>query len=438
MSLDVARSHVLEAQLELSSAAQHLADALVALEETVTPPPIGTPALLEAAIAASVPGAVLTLATSLVYPGPLTVRTPITLKSETYDVRQGLRMERDEPAPRFLNGLTLAGDDVQGLGLDVRHTDPLRTIVTVSGARCLLDRVRVLGDPLKGGKRGIDFRGSTQAQLRHFLIDDIFAATIDTQAIYSGTMGPGGGLIVDDGYASAAGQGCMFGGEDPASADHIPSHIAITRSRFTKNPLWMLPRGGAGVLTAGQHAQQVKCAIEFKNAIDVVVDDCDLEGAGTSDGMQGFLIIATPRNQGNTARFSTVQDLTIKNCRGRLAAGIANLLGSDNLHPSGPLAGFTLQEFTASDIDPTGITGGRGWLFQLDRAPQRVTLDGVTVTGGHLQALGMFLGAAPIGFVARRLQLPPSKYGWKINAGKSGHAALQAYMPDAQLDDSVI
>jgi hypothetical protein len=105
--------------------------------------------------------------------------------------------------------------------------------------------------------------------------------------------------------------------------------------------------------------------------------------------------------------------------------------------PSGPLADFVLRDSTFSVINPQGITGGAGRLFMFDRSPQRVTIDTVTVTGDHLNALGYFSGAAPTGLALRRLSLPPAKYGWKIDGGGMGVAALKAYAPDADLDDTV-
>jgi hypothetical protein len=303
----------------------------------------------------------------------------------------------------------------------------------------VLDRIRVLGDPVQGGKRGIDFRGATEATLRNFYIDDVFQTTIDTQAIYTGTMGPGGGLVIDRGYACAAGQGFMSGGEDPATAANTPSNIRITRVRFTKKRAWMLPRDGAAVLVPGKHAQQCKCAVEFKNVKNLVMEDCDLEGAGTTAGQAAALIDATVRNQNGAAPWSTVENVRITNCRGTTAGAIVNVLGSDNQHPSGTLTGFTIEGFTATAIDPKGITGGSGRLFQFERAPIDVTLTDITVAGAHLAAAGYFIGKAPpVRLTIAGVVLPPTTYGWKIDAGKAGRAALLAYMPDAQLDETVI
>ena len=154
-------------------------------------------------------------------------------------------------------------------------------------------------------------------------------------------------------------------------------------------------------------------------------------------GQGAYLFVFTPRNQGGNAPWSTVQDVIINNCTGQFAGGVITLLGSDNVHPSGPCANITLRDCSFTDIDPQGITKGAGRLFTFDRSPQRVTLDGITVTGQNLSALGYFSGAAPVGLVLTRLNLPTARYGWKIDAGGMGVAALHAYAPDLVTDASV-
>lgn len=419
MSSDSARPFLLTAQ-------QAIADALRELDAAAPPPVlplISTPAAFDLALAAAAPMAVLRLASTLVYPGALTLSKAVTLQSE---IAATGRMTRDESAPTFLGGIRVTGDDVNLWGLAIRHTSPLTDIVVLSGARPVLDRCRILGDPVSGAKRGIAANGSAMT-IRRCYIDDCWQPAQDTQAIGAWDMGPG--LLIDDCYLSGGAQAVMLGGADPASEGRTPRNVTIQHSTLTKNPKWFAQK------------VQLKCALEIKNAITVRVTDCALEYAGTSMGQGAYLIVLTPRNQGGQAPFSTVQDVVISGCTGRWAAGIATLLGSDNVNPSGPLADVTITDCGFTDIDPTGITGGTGRLFAFDRSPQRVTLDGITVTGANIAALGYFSGAPPVGFVAKNLRLPPSKYGWKIDGGTgkggAGKAALLAYMPDAALDGTV-
>lgn len=414
MSTDTARPFLLQAQ-------DAIAAALRELDGTAPPigPAITTPEGLDLALAQAPTGAVLRLASTLVYPTALTLTRPVTLQG---DIVGTARMTRDEPAPTFKVGIRVTADDVSLIGLAIRHTNPKTDIVVLLGARPLLDRCRILGDPISGAKRGIAANGAEMV-IRRCYIDDCWQPAQDAQAICAWDMGPG--LLITDCYLSGGAQAVMIGGADPSSSARIPRTILIDQSTLTKNPTWYA--GGV----------QIKCALELKNAIGVKVTGCVLEYAGIAMGQGGYLIVLTPRNQGGTAPYSTVQDVLISHCIGRFAAGILNLLGSDNNSPSGPLTNVTLRDSSFTDIDPQGITKGAGRLFMFDRAPQDITIENVTVTGQHLAALGYFSGAAPTGLVLKQLALPPAKYGWKIDGGGMGAAALKAYAPDADLDASV-
>lgn len=399
------------------------------------PPPISTPEALDAAILAAAAGDTLTLATSLRYPAPFTLTKPLTLQSETWQDRRGRTMTPDEPAPLFSSGVTALVDGHQLVGLDIRHTDPLKTLAVMGGVGATWDRIRVLGDSLLGAHRGIDFRGA-QGRITNAYVNDIFQPAQDTQAIYSQEMLPGGGLVIKNCFLRAAGETVMFGGGDPVSEAGIPRNVTLDDCVLTKKPEWV------AFITATKQAQQIKCALELKNVIGFRSSGCTFEYAGVSEGQGGYLFVFTPRNQGNTAPFSTVQDVIIENFTGRFCSGVANFLGSDNVHPSGPLSGLTLRNGMVTDVDHLTLPGTTGRLFMFDRSPQNVTLDTIAVDGLNVAAAGYFTGAAPVGFVAKNMTLPPTKYGWKIDGstghGGSGHAALMAYMPDAQLDTSVV
>lgn len=393
------------------------------------PAPLATPEAFDAAMNASVAGDTLMLSTRLVYPKPFTLPKPLTLSSETWADQFGKAIDDQAPAPRFLAGLTALQDGHKLLGIEIRHTDPTKTISVMGGLDSGWDRVRVLGDSSKGGKRGIDFRGGL-GTITNSYVDDIFQPAQDTQAIYSQEMLPGGGLAIMGCFLRAAGQSVMLGGGDPASAAGVPSNVQLLRSVLTKRPEWL-------TIVNGRHAQQVKCALELKNIVGFSSDGCTFEYAGMSAGQGGYVFVLTPRNQGNTAPFSTVQDVAVEHFTARYGSGVVNFLGSDNLHPSGPLKNVAFRNGTVTDIDHLTLPGTTGRLFMFDRSPQSITLDTIAVDAQNVAALGYFAGAAPVGFVASRLTLPPSKYGWKIDAGKSGRAALLAYMPDAQLDDTI-
>jgi hypothetical protein len=282
----------------------------------------------------------------------------------------------------------------------------------------------VLGDPTNGARCGVVANGGAM-KITGAYIADIFTRGEDTQAICAWDMNPG--MWIEDCYLEAAGQSIMLGGGDSSSEARMPRDVTIKGCTLTKNPAWF---------EAARHIQ-IKTALEFKACIGVTVDNCVLEYAGTSAGQGGYLIVATVRNQDGHAPWSAIKNVLITNCRGGKAGGIVTLLGQDNNYPSGVLDGFQLRASSFTEIDPKGITGGAGRLFTFDRSPAHVTIAGVSVVGQNIAAKGYFSGQPPTKLTIINVTLPPATYGWKIDAGGMGVAALRAYAPDAIFDNTL-
>lgn len=374
---------------------------------------------LDRALSAAIPGDRVQLANTFRSATPVVIPNGVQVCGE---VLEGGRVTRDEPLPTFTGGLRILGDAVGLYSVAVQHTDARADIVVLVGLSPVLNRCRILGSPTLGAKRGIAANGGDMI-ITHSYIADIWQPAQDTQAICAWDM-PAPGLIVDDCYLEAAGQSVMLGGADPLDASRSPMRVTIKNSTLTKNPTWF------------GHAQ-IKCALELKNAIGVAVTNCALEYGGISQGQGAYLILATVRNQDGLAPFAAIRNVLIQGCTGGHAGGVLNVLGSDNVRPSGVLDGLTLTDCAFTDIDPV-VWKGAGRLFTFDRAPKNVTIRNVSVQGANLHALGYFSGAAPTGLTITAVDLPPATYGWKIDGGGMGRAALQAYAPDAQLDSSVI
>jgi len=409
---------------------------------------ITTPEQLDAAILAAVPGDALLLDPSLVYPAPFTLTKPLSLQSTTWKNRLAQQMTIDEPAPRFLNGVTAMVDSHQFCGIEIRHSDPTKTIGLMGGSLSSWNRVRVLGDEKRYGKRGIDFRGG-DGLISDCYVDYIAQAGQDTQAIYSQEMLPSGGLLVSDSYLCAAGQAIMFGGGDPKAAEGIPSRVMVTGCILTKRPEWLtLVKDSTGRDT---HVMQVKCSLELKNVIGCQVSNLDIRiPAGISDGQGGYVFVITPRNQNGTRPESTVRDVVIDGFTviGG-GSGILTILGNDNNHPSGTATNITIKnghvgplDYTAYGKDGKGNWNASGRVFTFDRAPATVTLDSIEAHG-TIRAAGYFSGVLPpTRLTLSNITVPKSSYGWKIDGGTGkggqGRAALLNYMPDAVLDGSII
>jgi hypothetical protein len=401
-------------------AIQDHAQAIISLAESLKPsaqPPLSTADQLNEALASCAEGATLVLAKTLVYHQPLTLPKSVTLQSETYAAAQTTRMTMSEPAPSFLSGIEARVDNYALLGLAISGTD---TIGVVGGKGGVWDRCRLLGDTTLGAHRAFWWTGS-QSFIRRCIVDDVFRPDQDTQAI-CGWDCDGAGLVVEDCGLNAAGQAIMFGGADAASSARIPKAIRITKSQLGKQPAWV-----------GKY--QCKCAFEVKCAIDVTMEGCDLQYGGINQGQGYYLIVVTPRNQDGGAPFTCITNVEIAHCTGSHASGVANMLGKDNVYPSGRLDGFNLHDCTFTDLDGS-LGAGRVFLF--GDSPAHVTLQNLRVTGKNHATLGFFYGAMPTGLVMGGLALPNSSWGWVIDNDGSGHDALQKAMPDAQLDATVV
>lgn len=389
-------------------------------------PLITTREALDAALGGT--AEIIKLSTTLVYNAPLRITRPVTLISETFESRQQLMMTRDEPAPRFPLGIRWDAEHVGFLGLDASvPPDTTTEILQGFGNFPSIQRLRAIGDPKTGAKRGIHFHCAKWV-MQHCLIDEIKRVGQDTQAVYQQEMpAPYGGLI-EDCELWAAGQSMMIGGGDPPDEAHIPRNITVRRTKALKHDEWYA------------EGWQIKCAIEFKDVLGFEWTDGEMQGAGTSQGQGAYLIVATPRNQDGRAPFSTVQNVLIERVKGRQASGVCSMIGYDPTpnKPSGPLANLTIRNSTFTEIDPKGITKmrelrGSGRLFYLGHGPDKVTLEAITVEGQNISALLYCEQEPPTTMILRNWKMPPSVYGFFSPKGTT-IGKLKEYAPDAIIE----
>jgi hypothetical protein len=393
----------------LAPAAQDLNKARALLEQALealrpTPAAITTPEALDRALAAAAPGAVLTLSPALVYPQSLTLRQAVTLQSDV----PLARMDRTTPLPSFRGGLTIAGDGITLVGVEVRHPNPLTDIVLISGAHVTLDRVRVLGDPQKGAKRGIAANSNGDVTIRRSYVDDAFQSYPgnDSQAIGAWDLAPG--LLIDDNYLAGGSETIMIGGADPASEARSPRDIVIRKNTITKNPAWQTQAIG------------VKNTLELKNARQVVIEDNVIEYAWGGKGQDGYLLMLTVRNQGGKAPYSTIQDVTIRRNRYAHGAAAINILGRDNNQPSTPMARVTITEEAFTDLDPTKYSGSSRMIL-INGGPSELAITTTTFSGAGLTSALYFAGGPPLErFTFSDNTYPKTRYGIFGSSARAG------------------
>lgn len=403
---------------DVDKARQLLQQALAALQPPApAPAAIASAAALDAALAAAQPGAVLVLSRSLVYSAPLVLAQPgVALQAEALPAPA--RVDLALPLPLFKDGILVQADNVSLVGLEVRRSSPTLDIVRIAGANALLDRVRILGDPAKGGKRGIAANGGGNVRVLRSYVADCFGPYPgdDTQALAAWDMAPG--LLLEDNYFAGGTETLLFGGADSSSAARMPSGIVVRGNAIAKNPAWQaLPVG-------------VKNTIELKAAVDVIIENNDIAWSWGGRGQDGYLFLATVRNQGGKAPWSTIANVRVIGNRFAHGAGAINILGLDNNQASQAAAGLLFRNNDFADLDPKKYSGSNRMVL-IGGGPSQVIIDANTFAGANLGAQVYFYGAPALALQLTGNTWPAATYGLKGDGQASGAATLAAYAPGA-------
>ncbi len=219
---------------------------------------------------------------------------------------------------------------------------PAQNTLDVVPHHLIFDRCYIHGDPAGTLKRGVALN-SGDTEILNSYISEVKIKGQDTQAI-GGWNGPGPYRIINN-YLEAAGENVMFGGADPAIPNLVPSDIEIRPNHIYKPLAWR-----------GQWT--VKNLFELKNAQRVRIDGNLLEN-NWADAQIGFAILFTPRNQAGTAPWSVVRDIEFTNNILRHVASAINILGQDDIHPSGQTKNIRIHNNLVYDVD-RGTWGGHG------------------------------------------------------------------------------
>jgi hypothetical protein len=322
--------------------------------------------------------------------------------------------------------VTHDADDVTFLGLGLRNHNAAGEWATVQGSRVLFDRCTGLGDDVHGQHRGWRLEGR-QMRLVHCYADDVFLPGRDSSVI--GSWQDCDGLEIDKCYLRGGAETVMFGGADAPAADRMPKNIRLTSSTLTHDPAWYAM--GA----------QLKTPFELKCVQGLTMSDCLLEYGGVAEGQGAYLMVLTVRNQDGAAPWSIIEDVVIERCLCRYGGGGVNVLGRDNVHPSGTMRNVTIRDCQFTGLNPQGLWSqggyyGSGRCTLFGGAPHGVTFDGITFDGSGMSALGYFLNAPeqPTALTLRNWKYCPTEYGWIIDADgmdvPPASANLHALMPD--------
>jgi hypothetical protein len=167
-------------------------------------------------------------------------------------------------------------------------------------------------------------------------------------------------------------------------------------------------------------------------------------------GQPGFAVVLTPRNEGQGGQnpWVTIEDVEFSgNVVAHSGSGF-NLLGHDDLAPSGQLARVVIRDNLVFDITG-GTWGGTGTFAQIGGEPRDLTFDHNTVlhsgnivtfySGGYITASGASVTGGPIlGFVFTNNLLMHNAYGIFGSSQGYGNQALAYYAPGAVVRRNVM
>lgn len=287
---------------------------------------------LQAAFQAAQPGDVIELADGARFVGNYVVGA----KADYVTVRGKATIHSPSQAPalsthpkasywRFTGGLTFTAALPDGTV--IRCGTGAQTAEDIPH-HFIFDGVFVLGDPARGGKRGIE-ANCNHVEIRNSRIAGFFRLGQDSQAVSIwNAYGP---LLIDSSYLEATGENFMSGGSDPSIPNLIPADITFTNNDVTRPVEWK----ASGVGT-------VKNLFELKSAQRVVVRDNRFSN-NWLHGQTGYAVVLKSTNQDGKAPWSQTSDVLFEGNRFSNVAAAFNLSGRPEVNQAVPMARVTIR-----------------------------------------------------------------------------------------------
>ncbi len=233
--------------------------------------------------------------------------------------------------------------------------------------------------PYKTGvvRRGIALN-SANTTIRNSYIEGFGYPGEEAQGIcgWSGTRN----IKIINNYIEGGAENIMFGGADPAAADLIPADIEVRANHLNKPDAW-------------SEKVTVKTLFELKNAKRV-----QFIGNLLTNNWKGSAFRITIRNQNNSAPFSTIEDVVIRdNIIDRSGDGI-NILGKDDTYPSQTLKRLTIANNLFLNLAGRNGFEGSGYFIQIADGEDVTIANNTVFNSGNITT---FYGTLPRNFVFR-------------------------------------
>ena len=321
----------------------------------------------------------------------------------------------------FLIGIevTLGPGVTQNGGLVKLGATSWQTTAEAAPDNLIFDRCYIHGSATATLTRGVTLNSAATAFVNCY-VSDCHGFGFDTQAI-CGWNGPGP-FRIENNYLEAAGENFMLGGADPKIAGLIPSDVTFERNTLAKPASWN-PNDPS---YAGKR-WSVKNLYELKNARRVLIRGNTLDGCWV-DAQTGIAIQFTPRNQEGTAAWSTVEDVTFESNIVRHSASGINILGTDDIYPSGRASRIKISNNLFDQIGGP-LYGGGGRFLQLIAGPVDVTVEHNTAR--HTAHTMIFDVAPTSGLVYQNNINCGGDYGVFGSGASEGTPSLTQYAPGA-------
>ena len=227
-----------------------------------------------------------------------------------------------------------------------------------------LDRCYVHGTSTGNVVRGLAANSATTAVVDSYFAD-FHAESSDSQAIAMWN-GPGPSKFVNN-HLQGAAENFLLGGASPTIPNLVPSDIEIRRNYFAKPLSWNPDDPSyAGIPWV------VKNLIEIKNAQRVLIDGNVFEHVWPAAQI-GFGIVFTVRDDGGTAPWTVVQDITFThNVVRHVGAGV-DILGLDDNAVTQQARRLLIRDNVFDDVATPPTDNAR--LFQILNGAADVTID---------------------------------------------------------------
>ncbi|MCI0338137.1 MAG: hypothetical protein L0226_11200 [Acidobacteria bacterium] len=285
----------------------------------------------------------------------------------------------------------------------------------------IFDRVYIHGNPTVNLRRGMSVNGASSAVIDSH-ISDCHEEGRDSQAIL--VFNSPGPLRFTNNYLEGSTENIMFGGADPNINNLVPSDIEFRRNHCFKPLSWK-----ADDPSYAGRDWSIKNLLELKNAQRILIEGNIFEN-NWADSQVGFAILFTVRNEGGTAPWSVVQDVTFINNLVRHSAGGVNMHGTDDVNPSLPTSRIRISNNLFDDISGPRWGNGSGRLFQIGTVLNDLTIE--HNTGFQSNHLAVVDGSpSSQGFTFQNNITANNEFGFFGSGQGTGTNALNFYFPGA-------